>query len=82
MANITSTMAADAGLIVDDQLPPGTRVEVRSRFDGHWAHGFEVADLVDGAYRLRRLSDGSILPAQFDGDDVRKERKRQGFWWY
>ncbi|HZQ26297.1 MAG TPA: hypothetical protein VFA94_01250 [Acidimicrobiales bacterium] len=82
MASTTSTLATGVELIVDEQLKPGTRVEVRSRFDGRWAHGFEVAEVVDRGYRLRRLSDGSILPAEFGGEDVRKEHKRQGFWWY
>ena len=56
----------------------GTLVEVRSRFDGSWAGGFEVtrtarrgASLV---YELRRLSDGAILPAGFGEQDVRRAR--------
>ena len=73
---------AGVGLIVEEYLKPGTRVEVRSRFDGAWARGFEIAEVLDRAYRLRRLSDGSVLPTEFECDDVRKERKRQGFWWY
>lgn len=64
----------------DDALAPGTRVEVRRRFDGHWATGFEVAEKVDDAYRLRRLSDGSVLPTTFGADDVRQERRRS-MWW-
>ena len=31
-------------------------------------------------YRLRRRSDGSILPVLFEEDDVREERRR-GTWW-
>src|SRR3954452_10266547 len=44
---------------------PGTRVEVRSRFEAAWSRGFEVAEQVDAArprYKVRRRSDGSILP--------------------
>jgi len=63
-------------------LEPGTRVEVRSRFDASWSHGFEVADATDTGYRIRRLSDRMILPVEFVFDDVRKERRRQGLWWY
>lgn len=63
-------------------LTVGTRVEVRSRFDGHWARGFEVAGVEAPGYRVRRLSDGSELPAVFGDDDVRPERHRQGMWWY
>ena len=47
-----------------------------------WARGFEVAEALDGnGYRLRRISDGSVLPAEFAADDVRAERKKQGLWW-
>jgi len=62
---------------------PGTRVEVRSRFEAAWSRGFEVAERVDAArprYRVRRRSDGSILPVLFEEDDLREERRR-GTWW-
>jgi hypothetical protein len=65
-----------------EHLAPGTRVEVRKRFDSSWARGFEVAHLTDHGYCLRRLSDGSELPAEFSADDVRTERKRSSTWWY
>lgn len=64
-----------------DALDPGTRVEVRERFAGKWARGFEIAEVDGGGYRLRRISDGSLLPTRFAPDVVRKERKR-GTWWY
>ena len=70
----------------DGQVRPGTRVEVRNRFDAKWTRGFEVADLVDGdepngpKYRVRRRSDGAILPATFTRDDLREENRR-GTWW-
>ncbi len=64
-------------------LQPGTRVEVRSRFELAWSHGFEVAGATPEGYRIRRLSDGSELPVVFSDDDVRPERRRkQGLWWY
>jgi hypothetical protein len=63
---------------------PGTHVEVRNRFEAHWSRGFEIAERVDqnGApiYRVRRRSDGSILPVTFNEDDLREERRR-GTWW-
>jgi hypothetical protein len=67
---------------------PGTRVEVRSRFESKWTRGFEVADLVDpGAadsgeamYKVRRRSDGSILPVTFSEADLREENRRS-MWW-
>lgn len=59
----------------------GTRVEVRSSFDGSWVNGFEVVDTEDdGALRLRRLSDGEVLPATFPPDVVRRERRRETWW--
>lgn len=49
----------------------GSPVEVRSRFDDRWIHGFSVAGVGDDGYQLRRLSDGSILPVWFPADAVR-----------
>jgi hypothetical protein len=60
----------------------GERVEVRSRFDGHWARGFEIVSGDAEGYRVRRLSDGSELPVVFTVDEVRPERRREGMWWY
>lgn len=67
--------------VTADLLPIGTKVEVRRRFDQHWARGFEVADHVGDGYQLRRLSDGEILPVAFDAEALRKERKKST-WWY
>jgi hypothetical protein len=66
----------------DDEFSSGTRVEVRKRFDRSWARGFEVINLTDAGYRLRRLSDGIELPTDFDDDDVREERSKKDMWWY
>lgn len=72
--------SSTAELIVEEYLKPGTKVEVRGRFGGRWSRGFEVAEVLPGAYRVRRLSDGSLIPADFETEDVRRERK-QGMWW-
>jgi hypothetical protein len=62
-------------------LRAGTPVDVRSRFVGDWSRGFEVAERVeDEGYRVRRLSDGTVLPDVFDDQDVRPQRRRQAFW--
>ncbi|HEY5026349.1 MAG TPA: hypothetical protein VII76_15340 [Acidimicrobiales bacterium] len=66
----------------DTQLPEGTPVDVRNRFVGSWSHGFEVAERAQGGYRVRRLSDDSVLPDVFPSEDVRSERRKQGLWWY
>jgi hypothetical protein len=62
-------------------LDVGVKVEVRRRLDDKWARGFEILSVTDAGYRLRRLSDGVELPTTFAADDVRKERKRDT-WWY
>ncbi len=62
----------------------GTRVEVRSSLERKWARGFEIADRVGDeptGYRIRRRSDGSVLPVVFGADDVREERRRNDLWW-
>lgn len=67
-------------------MRPGTRVEVRNRFESKWARGFEVADLVDREgqgepmYKVRRRSDGSILPVEFAENDLREENRRSTWW--
>jgi len=63
-------------------LTPGTKVDVRNRYQGTWVRGFEVAEVVQDGYRIRRMSDGSTLGELFARDDVRRERTRQGFWWH
>ncbi len=65
-----------------ERLEPGTKVEVRRRFDQHWSRGFEIADALDDGYRLKRLSDGSVLPVVFSDEEVRPEKKKSGMWWY
>ncbi len=67
---------------LEDVMQPGMRVEVRSRFDQSWARGFEIAEVVEGGYLVRRLSDGKVLPIAFSDDDLRREKKKQGLWWY
>ncbi len=73
---------SDARTQSEEELEPGTRVEVRSRFDQRWTGGFEVAGSCTQGYRVRRLSDGSVLPSEFAPDEVRRERRRRSMWWY
>jgi hypothetical protein len=51
-----------------DRLAPGVQVDVLSAL-GSWSRGFEIADVVfhngDIGYRLRRMSDGAVLPVTF-----------------
>lgn len=70
--------AVDATRVLD----PGSAVEVRDGFEGHWHRGY-VVDAVedDGArYRVRRSSDGSVLPEALPRASLRRER-RTSMWW-
>ena len=65
-----------------DTLAVGERVEVRNRFNSQWARGFEIVEVGASGYTLRRLTDGEVLPTEFDPDDVRASHKRSNdFWW-
>ncbi len=67
----------------EELLAAGTPVDVRSRYIGTWSRGFEVAEIVGDTYRVRRLSDGSVLPTEFSVNDVSAQRpKKTGLWWY
>ena len=57
------------------EWPAGTPVEVRNRFNGHWARGFEVARVTeDAGYEVRRKSDSAVLPGPFDAQELRRQR--------
>ena len=64
-----------------DTLERGDRVEIRRRFDDGWTRGFEIVDVSEDGLRVRRLSDGAELPAVFGAEEVRREARRDGFWW-
>jgi hypothetical protein len=50
-------------------------VQVHCRFGDRWVEGFEIHEIIESAtalrYRLRRSSDGYVLPTLFTDDDVR-----------
>jgi len=79
---VTNTMVQVNEGALSEELVHGTRVDVRSRFVGSWTHGFEIAEAVPGGYRLRRISDGSVLPDVFSAEELRPERRKQSMWWY
>jgi hypothetical protein len=60
-----------------ERLLDGTPCEVLNQFERRWTRGFEVAESVGGGYRLRRLSDGSVLPVVFAVDTVRRDGARR-----
>jgi len=56
-------------------LAVGTAICVRNRFIGNWSSGFQVAEVLEDGYRIRRLSDGLAFPDVFAFEDVRTERR-------
>lgn len=70
-----------AELDLGEAVARGVAVDVRNRFDGQWTCGFEVADVIGDpkaagrpCYRLRRVSDGALLPVWFSADEVSQPR--------
>jgi len=55
-----------------DVVEVGASVIVRTRYLGSWAAGFEVAEVLDEGYLLRRVSDGNVLPDVIEFDDVKR----------
>ena len=67
---------AIGGSIAPGPLSADGRIEVRSQFGNRWVSGFAVHEVIlgdDGSvgYRLRRGTDGFVLPAVFPEADVR-----------
>jgi hypothetical protein len=62
-------------------VTPHHIVEVHCRFGDRWVDGFEVCESIadnEGVrYRLRRRSDGSVLPTVFAAAEVREVRDRR-----
>ena len=52
----------------------GTEVEVLTRYERRWASGFEIASVDRDRFRLRRHSDGEVLPASFSATEIRLRR--------
>lgn len=67
----TDPAATDTTATDGRPIGVGSAVEVHSRFDQRWTTGFTVVEAAEQGYRLRRTSDGSILPAWFPGAQVR-----------
>jgi hypothetical protein len=56
-----------------DSWRPGARVAVRNRYTRSWSPGFEIdaeAPSPEG-YRVRRQSDGAVLPTEIPVEDLR-----------
>lgn len=67
------------GIVFKDPIPTAevrhqvaSRVEVRTRYQkGQWASGYEVAQVVESGYKLRRPGAADTLPDIFVPADVR-----------
>lgn len=71
-------MFAELPIATATGLRAGTRVEVLTHFTGTWARGFEVVGLDPHSCRVRRVSDGAVIPTDFDLDDVRAIPEERG----
>ncbi|MDQ2649938.1 MAG: hypothetical protein M3Z03_10315 [Actinomycetota bacterium] len=67
------------GRAMGPSLPVDAHVEVRSEFDGSWQGGFIVEEVTEVGYRLRRESDGTVLP-ELPHERVRRRRTRSTWW--
>jgi hypothetical protein len=52
-------------------LHVGDRVELHTKFNDSWVPGFEIAEVVMDGYRVRRTSDGTVLPDLTGESDLR-----------
>jgi hypothetical protein len=52
-------------------LKIGDSVELRVGYSGGWSGGFDVAEVVEGGFIIRRTSDGFLLPGPTSPSDVR-----------
>jgi len=79
---IESTCTSDGrgGFAVTDVVAPtsprhkvASSVEVRTRYEqGQWAGGYEIAQVVESGYRIRRPGSLDTLPDIFMPADVRR----------
>jgi hypothetical protein len=71
----TTVRVTPAELSSSNEQPEGVGTEVWCRFQNRWIGGFEIAEtLHDGnerRFKIRRNSDGYILPVTFSAGDVR-----------
>ncbi|MEY2570021.1 MAG: hypothetical protein QOE63_371 [Acidimicrobiaceae bacterium] len=49
----------------------GDQVEVHTTFNDAWVRGFEIAEVANAGYRVRRVSDGVLLPDPTSEVDLR-----------
>lgn len=78
--HLTQQASLDALAVSEDRRNSGfeehdlaSRVEVRTRYQpGQWASGYEIAQIVDSGYRVRRPGVREVLPEIVVPTDVRR----------
>jgi hypothetical protein len=70
------TEPAGSAISHPDDLAVGTKVCVWNQFLGRWTGGFEVAEVLERGYYLRRVSDRHVFNEVFNFEDVMVERRR------
>lgn len=70
-APLSTSNRTPSTMRVGAALPDGTDVEVWCRSYDTWVTGFAVIDTTPDGCRVRRHSDGAVLPALFSPQDVR-----------
>jgi cold shock CspA family protein len=76
----TCTPDGQGGFAIKDEVAPSlplhkvaSSVEVRTRYErGQWAGGYEIAQVVELGYRIRRPGTPDTLPDIFEPADVRR----------
>ena len=76
-SNTASDTASDTSRSLPRGPEVGELVEVATRFTGSWSRGFVVAGVEHHGYRLRRLSDGHVLPITFSAHELRADGRRR-----
>jgi hypothetical protein len=56
----------------------GAPVEVHTSFTDSWAAGFEIAEVQEDGFAVRRTSDGALLPHTTSPTDLRSVPTTRG----
>jgi len=56
----------------------GEHVEVYSAFEQNWSTGFEIAEVQEDGFAVRRTSDGALLPHTTSPRDLRSVPRPRG----
>ncbi len=56
----------------------GDPVEVYSAFEQNWSTGFEIAEVREDGFTIRRTSDGALLPHTTSPTDLRSVPRPRG----